>query len=104
VHLVAADPLLRGADGIAFDVKENLYVSVNFQDRISVVDKHGHVDTVAEGAPLDGPSSLAFGTGSDDETLYITNFAIGRALGIVAGTPHPGILSLHVHHPGLPLP
>jgi sugar lactone lactonase YvrE len=105
VQVFVDDPLLRGIDGVAFDTKENLYVAVNFQDRIASIDKQGHVHVVAEGSPLDGPASLVFGTGRrDDDTLYISNFAIFRALGVIPGVPSPSIGSLSVPHPGLELP
>jgi sugar lactone lactonase YvrE len=103
LQVVAEDELLVGADGIAFDVRGTLYVAVNAQDRIATVDRFGAVSVVLEGAPLDGPSSFAFGASpGDGRTLYFTNFAITRAsAGEVA---NPGVLSLDVLRPGLRLP
>jgi sugar lactone lactonase YvrE len=105
VHVFADDARLQGADGLAFDDKGNLYVAVNAQDQIVVIDKHARLDVVEQGDPLDSPSSLVFGTGDCDRTtLYLSNFAIARAIGAKPGTPHPAILSFDVPHPGLPLP
>ena len=48
---------------------------------------------------------MVFGAqGKDKKTLYITNFAINRALGTQPGTPHPALLALPVGVKGLPLP
>lgn len=101
----AQDERLVGADGIAFDVAGRLFVAVNAQDRIATVNRFGGVRVVSEGAPLDGPSSVAFGaSGADRRTLYVSNFAISRATGEQPGDPHPSIARLEVLVPGLPLP
>jgi sugar lactone lactonase YvrE len=105
VEVFAAAPSLVGADGLAMDRSGKLYVAVNTQDQLATIDRHGNVSVLAQGGLLDGPSSFAFGVGPCDlHKLYLTNFAIARALGLVPGTPHPGILSLRVSTPGLPLP
>ncbi|HKO50975.1 MAG TPA: SMP-30/gluconolactonase/LRE family protein [Polyangiaceae bacterium] len=105
VEVFAADSRLVGADGIAFDRSGTLYVAVNTQDRLAAVDKRGRVSVVAQAGLLDGPSSLAFGVGHcDRHTLFLTNFAISRASGSQPGVPNPGILSVRVSTPGLPLP
>lgn len=105
VEVLAAEPALVGADGLAMDASGTLYVAVNGQDQLATVDKKGNVRVIAQGGVLDGPSSLAFGTGHcDHHTLFLTNFAILRALGAKPGVPNPGILSLRVKVPGLPLP
>lgn len=96
---------LGGADGIAFDHKENLYVAVNGQDKIAKVDDDGDVTIVAQGGLLDSPSSLVFGqTPTTKKNLYITNFAISRALGIKPGAPTPALLVMPVKDKGLALP
>lgn len=103
VTVYAGDARLVGADGIAFDKDENLYVAANVQNQIAVVDRHGRVSLAAQGGPLDGPSSLVFGTkGCDKKTLYVASFAIGSALG--GGVPHPALLSMPAPHGGLSLP
>lgn len=105
IEVFASDPLLVGSDGIAFDHKGTLYVAVNGQDRLAAVSPEGDVTSLAVGAPLDGPSSLVFGThGNDKKTLYVANFAINRALGTQPGAPHPGIAKVRVPAGGLPLP
>jgi sugar lactone lactonase YvrE len=104
IEVVATSSLLVGADGIAFDVLGNLYAAVNAADRIAIVSPIGTVSALVEGAPLDAPSSLVFGTRcSDRHTLYLTNFAIMRANGIKPGTPQPSLASLPVLLPGLDL-
>lgn len=102
MQVVVTNDLLKGADGIAFDVLGDLYVAVNSSDRIAVVTPFGTVSTLVEGAPLDAPSSLVFGNRcSDRHTLYVTNFAIMRVNGLKPGTPHPSLVSLPVLLPGL---
>jgi sugar lactone lactonase YvrE len=103
LQVIAEDPALKGVDGIAIDRRGTIFAAVNTQDRIATVDKQGAISVVAEGPPLENPSSFAFGTGQDDKrTLYVANFAINRFLN---GQPaHPGILSLPAQVPGLPLP
>lgn len=103
-EVFAEDPLLVGADGIAFDKKGTLYVGAQTQDRVAAVAPDGTISVVVEGGILDAPASLVFGTApSDRKTLYIANFAISRALGTQPGAPHPGLLSLPVGTRGLPL-
>jgi sugar lactone lactonase YvrE len=105
VEVLAADPRLVGADGIALDRSGTLYVAVNSQDQLATVNRHGEVRVIAQGGLLDGPSSFAFGVAPcDRHTLYLTNFAISRATGAQPGVPHPAILSLRVSTPGLALP
>ena len=104
IEVVASNDLLRGADGIAFDAVGILYVAVNATDSIVTVGRDGDVSLLVQGSPLDAPSSLAFGTRcSDRRTLYVTNFAIQRALGFKPGTPQPSLASLPVLFPGLDL-
>lgn len=105
VQVFASDPALIGADGIAFDTRQTLYVAVGVQNRIVTVDRFGAVDVFAEGGPLDGPSAFAFGVNSQNKkTLYITNFAISRAIGTQSGVPEPGILKVSVKYTGLSVP
>ncbi len=104
IEVAATSDLLIGADGIAFDVLGDLYVAVNAADRIAVVSPLGTVSVLAEGAPLDAPSSLVFGANcSDRHTLYVTNFAIMRVNGLKPGAPQPSLASLPVLLPGLDL-
>jgi len=103
LHVVAEDPALIGIDGIAIDRRGTIFAAVDTQDRLATIDKQGAISVIAEGPPLQNPSSFAFGTSQDDKkTLYVANFAIVRFLG---GQPaNPGILSLPAQVPGLPLP
>lgn len=95
---------LAGSDGIAFDALGNLFVAVNGQDRLALVDRWRHVHVIAEGGLLDAPSALVFGaTPWSKHSLYITSFAITRAFGIKEGEPQPALLRLPVLIPGLPL-
>ncbi|HEU0020976.1 MAG TPA: NHL repeat-containing protein [Dehalococcoidia bacterium] len=101
---VLADPALKGADGIAFDVRGNLYVTVNSQDKIATVSPQGDLSILAEGEGLQFPASLAFGVGRESQNLYVTNFALLRASGIVEGPPEPALIRLVVGVPGRPMP
>lgn len=102
--LHARSPLLKGADGLALDILGRMVVAVNAQDRLARVELDGSVRVLAEGSPLDAPSSVAFGTRrGDEQTLYIASFAVNRALGAVPGLPRPGLLTLHTDARGLPL-
>jgi sugar lactone lactonase YvrE len=105
VSVFASDPLLRGADGIAFDDRGALVVAVNAQDSLVSIDPRGAITVIDVGGPLDGPSSVVFGaTERDAHSLYVTSSAFSRAFGFEAGTPHPALLRLHAEHRGLPLP
>lgn len=103
IEVVTTSSLLRGADGIAFDALGILFVAVNASDRIATVGWDGNVSVVVEGAPLDAPSSLVFGTRcADRHTLFITNFAILRVNGIKTDhPPQPSLASIPVLIPGL---
>lgn len=90
---------LKGADGLAFDNANNLYVTLNIQGKIVRIDPAGNMTTIAAspGDPLFFPSAIAFGTGlALRKQIFITNFA---AFG---GTP--GIVTMNVGVPGRPLP
>jgi len=101
IEIIVEDPALIGVDGIAVDRRGTIWCAVNTQDRIATVDRKGGISVIAQGSPLDGPSSFAFGTGQHDKkTLYIANFAIGRFL--AGETAHPGVLSIPAPVPGLP--
>ncbi len=90
---------LKGADGLAFDNDDNMYVAVNFLAKIVRIDPSGNMTTIAESPadPLFFPSQVAFGTGRGErKQIYITNFAP------LGGTP--GIVTMDVGVPGRPLP
>lgn len=102
----ADDPDLVGTDGIAFDARGALYAANIRKNRLLRVNRNGRVSRLADGAPLESPSSLAFGTAAADRhTLYVTNFSIYQLLsGASPDNLHTGILSLRVGTSGLPLP
>ncbi|MCH7606102.1 MAG: SMP-30/gluconolactonase/LRE family protein, partial [Chloroflexi bacterium] len=86
-------------DGIVFDSAGNLYVAVVGNDRVVRISPSGEVTTLGEGSPLQNPSDLRFGKGEDADTLFVANFALFRMLGIVPGTPRPGVFKLPVTVP-----
>lgn len=96
------DPLLLGADGIAFAANGDLYAAANERNAIVRVTQGGQVSDVASNGnegPLEFPASLAF-SGSN---LYASNFDIERGANSPAA---PGIgasvAQLAVGVPGLP--
>jgi sugar lactone lactonase YvrE len=93
-ELVAEDVALIGADGVEFDADGNLYIANIGQDSINLVTPDGEVSIVAQGAPLNDPSDVVFGTGAHADTLFVTNFSVLRALGIKEGAPMPALLTL----------
>ncbi len=76
--------LLGGIDGIALDADGSLVGAVNRADRLVRIATDGAVDVILEGSPLDFPASLAFAGSGDERALYVTSFALARAL---AGEP-----------------
>lgn len=72
--IVQSDDLI-GADGIAVDDQQNVYVAVNATNKVSRVTADGSVETVVSGGELDFPSDVHFGPGDDQSTLYVCNFA-----------------------------
>jgi sugar lactone lactonase YvrE len=100
----AEDSRLRGADGIAFDRDETLWVAVNALDALVTVNQRGQVRRRLQGGLLDGPSSVVFGaTRRDRDQLYLMSSAFSRTLGLQPGSPRPALLKLEVTTPGLPL-
>lgn len=105
ISVFAEDPLLVGADGIAFDKKGTLFVAAGARDRVVSVARDGTLRVVGEAGLLDGPSSIAFGTrGADKHTMYVTSLALMRAFGLTPGVPHPALVKTRARHQGLPLP
>lgn len=103
IELFVSDGRLAGADGIAFDTRGNLYVAVNAQNQIARIDGDRVVTLVAQGGPLDCPSSVAFATDGDEATkLFISSFAIAEAIGVTPGVPRPSLSSIQVPCGGLP--
>jgi sugar lactone lactonase YvrE len=86
---------LWGADGVAMDVEDNLYVAANAKGQIDRVTPRRTIQVLAAGSPLNFPSDLAFGRGRDRTDLSIANFA---AFPTSSGAP--GVLKLDVGIPG----
>ncbi|WP_455279613.1 SMP-30/gluconolactonase/LRE family protein [[Eubacterium] cellulosolvens] len=105
LEVVIEDPILEGADGIAFDNHRNLYVAVNRQNTIVRITPQGEPQVIADqDESLDFPASLAFGTGkSERKNLFLTNFAITSSPG-TEDNPGPSIYKIDVNVPGRPLP
>ena len=84
-----------GADGLALDVKGNIYVALVPFNRIALLDSSGSPMATIEGTGtnvLRNPASLAF----RGKTLYITDFA-------VFGAGMPGVSVMTAQFPGAPL-
>jgi sugar lactone lactonase YvrE len=75
------DSALIGADGLAFDLFGNAYVTTDgLQNTLVEVHSDGTVQVLATAADgLDYPASIAFGLGDDASSLYIAN--VGAAFG-----------------------
>jgi sugar lactone lactonase YvrE len=90
---------LWGADGIAVDIRDNVYVAANSKGQIDRVNRHGAIQVLATGDPLNFPSDIAFGTRSGDrKQIYISNFAA-----FATSTGAPGVLKMDVGIRGRPL-
>ncbi len=95
--VVAHAPLLRTADGIAFDVQGNLYIAVNDNRLVRLAPDGGLTQLAAKNDGLVYPTMPAFGTTpATRTTLYITNGALFN------GTPD--IVAFEAGVRGLPLP
>ncbi len=99
-------PLLP--DGISMDVHGNVYIAIPSREavvRINATD--GSQETIASlpDFPLDGPVSLAFGTGKGNrESLFVTNLGYSGLLVPGMSFPGPGLIKIEIGIPGLPLP
>lgn len=86
--------LLAGIDGIVADSDGSLVGAVNRADRLVRISPTGDATTWLEGAPFDFPASLAFHGTGPSRALYVTSFALGRAL---AGQPaNPALVRVTV--------
>jgi sugar lactone lactonase YvrE len=95
--VTAQAPLLRTADGIAFDVQGNLYIAVNDNRLARLAPGGGLTQLAAKNNGLAYPTMPAFGTTPTTRTtLYITNGALSN------GTPD--IVAFDTGIRGLPLP
>ena len=99
VRIYERDDQLVGADGLAFDVKHNLYVTTDgLGNSLARVNRHGGVVTLADASDgLDYAASIAFGQGHRlERALFIAN--------VGANFNKPTLMRALVPHPGLPLP
>jgi sugar lactone lactonase YvrE len=91
-------PALVGADGIAFDVRHNLYVAVDSQNTLVRVSPNRRITTLAGASGgLDYPASTSFG-----ETSCHRKFLFWTNGGIDFGTP--SIQKMDIGIPGVALP
>jgi sugar lactone lactonase YvrE len=100
LSVVVQAPALYMIDGIALDVLGTIYAALIGQNRVVTVNRtSGSVAQLAgEADGVDGPASLAFGTGHGERrSLYFTNYSI-------ISQAHPGVLMMDVGMPGMPLP
>jgi sugar lactone lactonase YvrE len=85
-------------DGVAADVRGNLYVLFPGTSELVRIDRRGRATTLA--GPDDGlsmPASLTFGARRDGRRrLYITNFSLPDFI----PEPTPGVIALDVPFPG----
>jgi sugar lactone lactonase YvrE len=90
-----------GADGIAFDLRGNLYVAVAEQDKLVRLGPSGGMETLATvDDGLDFPATPIFGERRPHRTdLYLTNFALD-----LDENPDPALLVLDVGVAGKRLP
>jgi sugar lactone lactonase YvrE len=95
------DAGIVGADGIEFDVRGNLYVAVNEQDKLVRIGPSGGMETLATRSDgLDFPATPTFGQSRPHRTdLFLTNFAFD-----LDKHPNPALLELDVGVAGKRLP
>jgi sugar lactone lactonase YvrE len=69
------DPALLGADGLAFDVRHNMYVAIDVQNTLVRISPDGAITTLAtSGSGLDYPASTSFDQRHGTrKVLYFTN-------------------------------
>lgn len=90
--------VLVGADGIAFDLRHNLYIAVDYQNTLVSVGPNREITTLATVSDgLDFPASTGFGQSRGQRTfLFWTNGGFNFE--------KPSLQKLHVSVPGVPLP
>lgn len=70
-RLVVQDPALIGADGMKMDSAGNLFVPLNYQNRVAEVTPSGIITEVVSGAPLSFPTGLALSVINGQTTMFI---------------------------------
>ncbi len=100
--VMIADPsALFGLDGITLDARGNIYGAVNYASSIVRISRDGYnLSEVVSGAPLDFPTSLAFGTGRTNHTLFIVNFGVIHFLSEppMPDDANPAVISIRIDH------
>lgn len=101
--IMISDPtVLFGLDGITADEQGTIYGAVNNGNRIVRITTEGNngsqLSELTSGAPLDFPTSLAFGSGRDNHTLFVTNFSVIHFLSDppMLDDAHPGVISIRM--------
>lgn len=97
--VMAGDPTLFGADGLALGANGDVYVAVIASSTIVRV-RAGSIVTVADADDgINEASSIAFGNGqAGATTLYAVNF------GFFSPAPTPELLAIAIGVPGQPMP
>lgn len=72
-RIFAEHEMLVSTDGIAFDTNGDLYLAINSQYRVAVLKADGRISTVAAGGELVTPTSIAFGRGGAQRSLFVCN-------------------------------
>jgi sugar lactone lactonase YvrE len=102
--VVVAHPGLFGLDGITADAQGTIYGAVNVGNKVVRISRDGaDASEIASGAPLDFPTAVAFGAGSERHTLFIVNFAFIHFLSDppMPGNANPAVLAVPIGAPGL---
>lgn len=98
---------LDAMDGIALDVRGNVYALLVLQNkfvRINPADG-SHTLLLDQSDGLHNGASVAFGTGKGDrKSVFITNYAVLPIGDPPAGSLGPAVLKVDVGVPGLPIP
>jgi sugar lactone lactonase YvrE len=101
--VVIADPSLFGLDGITMDARGAIYGVTNALNKVVRISSDGtEISDIVSGTPLDFPTGLTFGTGSDRHTLFVVNSSIIHLLHNppTLGDANPAVIAEHVGAPG----
>lgn len=71
--VVIENELLASVDGIALDANGDIYAALNIQNRVVVIKPDGRISTIAAGGPLVTTTTLAFGHGASERSLFVCN-------------------------------
>jgi sugar lactone lactonase YvrE len=96
---------LFGMDGIALDVRGNIYALLVLQNKLVRIDPTdgSYTTLLTEEDGLWNPASLAFGTGKGErESIFIVNYAVLDP--VPTNNLGAAVLKFDVGVPGLPLP